>query len=484
MPLSAGEDEKALRDLHAQLSARQPGLHTIQVLSVDPNSDDEWRWLLLSSQADTYREAVAAFTLYKSRNGQAERTLAFDDNEDPLGLYRWWEQKKPRETASADELKFIRESFGKLVPIASREPLEERYRTWVNFLQLYFEEGGSTLWLTIRHRLRGMEKPPVSALFLVFDRPVQDDVLNAIVYRAREFLFDQVLRFYERQIEKQHEVIEKGIREYLLNDPEEMLIADETRDQIKRLRPLLSGRIPLVIEGERGTGKLSVARLAHKAQGLAARWGQPRDLAARSNEPLVINGMWLSGDHAETCGYLKDKEILSSSGELNEAFSADVIFDDLHMASRQAQHVVYRMIERRFGWDGDLAEEVAPSWILVTVSPSLDHAIQHGRLIPELGILSAFKISLPTLHDRLGTAPGERRLAEFRKIVRYLAERARQVIPHSRELVLSDEDLRGWMSESWHDNYWGLRQRVLQEVIASLANEATPIAGAGQPEAA
>ncbi|HEY0414144.1 MAG TPA: hypothetical protein VGD66_13485 [Allosphingosinicella sp.] len=470
MPPFSGEDEAAIRQLYTDLSADQPGLHTIQILSIDPDTDDEWRWLLLSCHTDKFREAVELFTKYRRTEGQAEKTLAFDDNTEPLGRYTSWPSKTPAVAESKVDLKFIRQKYGKLTPIVSAESLDSRYKSWCDALAYCFDEGGSTIWLTIRHRLRGAEQPPVSSMFLVFDSEIEIAVRSAVVHRAREFLFDQVLRFYERQVEKQHEVMEKGLRDYLLKDPADMLIAGETMAQIKRMKPLLTGRIPLVIEGERGTGKLNVARLVQEARTCMPTCGYTACAAGDDGDPIVINGMLLSEDQGDACGYLQQKGIITSNGELDDSFCADVIFDDLHLAGRKAQHIVYRMIDQRFGWEAKPDDSrSAPPWILVTVAPNLESAIQRGQLIPELSILGAFRISLPTLHDRLGSASSEQRLQEFRAIVSYLASRARQVVPHSRKVVLSDEDLKAWMAESWQDNYWGLRQRVLQQAIASLA---------------
>src|SRR4051812_2462769 len=91
------EDEEGLRNLHSGLEQIQPGLHTIQILTVNPDGDHELRWLLLSSKANAFRQAVQDFTKHKIMAGKAVRTLAYDDNEDSLGSYWWWEPERPKQ---------------------------------------------------------------------------------------------------------------------------------------------------------------------------------------------------------------------------------------------------------------------------------------------------------------------------------------------------------------------------------------------------
>jgi hypothetical protein len=483
VPPSPGDDKAALEGLHRDLEELQPGLHTIQVLTVDPEKDpcadpakkDNWRWLLLSSCSEIYNAAVRDFTRYRISDGEADRTLAFDDNEDPKGRYWPWERKRPtHHCIPKRDLKFEPSEFGELAETPSNEPLEARFDQWKEALEHQFPEGGSSLWLTIRHRLRGSDRKSVSALFLVFDGPVEDPNLAKVVYKSREFLFDQVLRFYERQIDKQHENIEGGIRKYLLGDEQGKLLADTTKHQITGMKPLITGRIPLVVEGPRGTGKLGVARSIQKARkkGLEG-CGHEICPADSAPGPVVVNCMFLSGGRSEVCAHLVQKGLLRVNGELEDSFCGEVIFDDIHLASPQAQHIIYQLVNRRFDPDAERDRGTPAPWVIVTVAPSLEEAISGGRVISELGLLSAFKVSLPTLHDRLGGASWTARLYEFREIVDYLGKRARDVIPHSPEFSVSDDELKAWMAEAWRDNYWGLRQRVLQHVIGSLAKAET-----------
>lgn len=486
MPPSPGDDEAAIQSLHRELEELQPGLHTIQVLTVDPEKEvspdpakkDNWRWLLLSSCIDIYNAAVEDFTHYRIRGGDPVRTLAFDDNMDPLGGYWSWEARPGHHRLPEAELDFRLQEYGRLAEASTDEDLKTRFGLWKESLRHHFPEGGSSLWLTIRHRLRGLERQSVSALFLVFDRAIDESKTARIVYKAREFLFDQVLRFYERQIEKQHERIEEDIREYLLDDREGILLADTTKQQITQMKPFMTGRIPLVVEGARGTGKLGVARSIQKARekGMSGCGHRPCEADAPV-EPLVINCMFLSGERSEACAHLRQKGVLTHKEDLDDTFHGDVIFDDIHLASPVAQHIIYRLVNRRFDWNAENNPEEPAPWVILTVAPSLEEAISHGRVISELGMLSAFAISLPTLHDRLGGISSKGRLGEFRRIVNYLGDKARKVLPHSPVFHVSDNELEAWMTEPWHDNYWGLRQKILQHVIGSLGESEGPLGG-------
>ncbi|BAL22614.1 sigma-54 dependent transcriptional regulator [Azoarcus sp. KH32C] len=168
-----------------------------------------------------------------------------------------------------------------------------------------------------------------------------------------------------------------------------------TRIQMRRLLDAeaqsASGRLPaILISGENGSGKESVARALHME-------------GAQAGGPFVMLNCAAADDRLEAELFGEDGEGGSWPGGLVEAAEGGTLFlAEIGACTKALQARIVALIEgRRVSRDGADYEIAAPLRIVCSTSQSLDVLVRDGRFRPDLlRLLRANAIPVSPLRDR------------------------------------------------------------------------------------
>jgi transcriptional regulator of acetoin/glycerol metabolism len=166
----------------------------------------------------------------------------------------------------------------------------------------------------------------------------------------------------------------------------DVVIEDE--ELVRRLRPLpkvATAGTPVFIQGETGTGKEIIARLAHAASG---RFG-----------PFVSVDARTLGLDAEAALLGRPK---GSPGLLEQAAHGTLCIDEVSALGHSAQATLLQVLDHgSFRHPADGREVRCPVLFVSTATVSLTDEVAASRLLPALRYrIEGFSILLPPLRDR------------------------------------------------------------------------------------
>lgn len=222
--------------------------------------------------------------------------------------------------------------------------------------------------------------------------------------------------------------------------------------EMRRLYPLCEQlaavEVPVIIEGETGTGKEVLAESIHRE-------------SARASGPFVVfdcTAVPASLVEAELFGY-EDSVFGERAGVFEQAAGGTLLIDEIGDLELSIQPRVLRAIERR-----EIQRVGATSFrpvdvrVICASRRDLDHAVQTQRFRDDLfHRLAVARIELPPLRDRVTDIP--QLAAEF---ARELG--SRDSLP---KVVLND-----WMSMSWPGNVRELRNTVARYLAMGAYSQA------------
>lgn len=166
----------------------------------------------------------------------------------------------------------------------------------------------------------------------------------------------------------------------------------ELRDRIIRLALL---DLPVLIEGESGTGKGLAARAIHEG-------------SCRSHRGMVVANLSGMRDTArsECFGHVKGAYTSAwcdHDGYFAQANGSTLFLDDIPDAPLDVQPVLLRAIEeQRFRPMGAVSEVEVDTRIIAATNQSLDHAVKAGRFRQDLYFrLKVHRLTLPPLRAHL-----------------------------------------------------------------------------------
>ena len=161
---------------------------------------------------------------------------------------------------------------------------------------------------------------------------------------------------------------------------------------------LAAANVPVVIEGETGTGKEALAESLHEAGPRASGPFVVLDCAAIP--PAQLEAAIFGQERAERGGEIR-------AGALEEAHGGTLLVDEITALDLDLQGKLHRALQRgetrRLGGRQALA---ADARVLVSTGRNLDHEVGAGRLREDLyARLSAARLELPPLRHRTGDVP-------------------------------------------------------------------------------
>jgi transcriptional regulator with GAF, ATPase, and Fis domain len=153
--------------------------------------------------------------------------------------------------------------------------------------------------------------------------------------------------------------------------------------------------VPVLLEGERGTGKELIAREIHRRSARAAAAFQSLNCSSIPQETI----------EAELFGYVKGAfpgAAMTRHGKFQQASHGTLLIEEITELSPALQSKVLRSVkERTITKIGDSQAEHADVRIIAASSASLDEAVAAGTFMPALAqAVSVVMIALPPLRDR------------------------------------------------------------------------------------
>ncbi len=231
-------------------------------------------------------------------------------------------------------------------------------------------------------------------------------------------------------------------------------------EAMRRLYPLCrrlaDANVPVIIEGETGTGKEVLAEALH-------------EMGPRSSGPFVVY------DCTEVPPNLVESELFGHErgaftgatelrqGFFEQAHGGTLFIDEIGDLSLALQPKLLRALERsevrRVGGSRRISVDVR---VISATRRDLDKQVQDGRFRDDLfHRLAVARVELPPLHKRRGDIP---------LLARHFAElqgEPRDVIP--------PDVLARWEAEPWPGNVRELRNAVARQIALGDLNVASPV---------
>lgn len=217
----------------------------------------------------------------------------------------------------------------------------------------------------------------------------------------------------------------------------------------KRIAVAAKSDIPILIEGERGTGKELVAAMIHR-------------FSSRSNQPFLPTtptASPLSDFDAELFGVISNEQApptILRSGVLALAGHGTVLIDEVGDVPLAVQAKLHRTIEsRQFVRIGDNASQDLQSRLLFSTNRDLEQLLKDGEMREDLySLLSVYKITLPPLRQRRDDIDA---LA-----IAFLAKHAQ-----SKRLTISEEAMCELRNRDWPGNVRELKLAIDHAVLVA-----------------
>ena len=225
--------------------------------------------------------------------------------------------------------------------------------------------------------------------------------------------------------------------------------------KIRTIAPL---KIPVLIEGEKGTGKKLTARTIH-------------EMSTRANEPLIMVDCHEMSDvlsESQLLGHERGAfkgAVTEKKGLIEMAHQGTIVFNAVDELTLKAQALLLRFLENksieRLGSKGQIDVDAR---VIATSDKDLMAAVKEGRFRDDLYFhLSSVTLSMTPLRERLIDIPI---LAKF-----FLQKHAKQ---NKKKVHFSSEAIGALFHHTWLGNVTELEHRIKGAVVMAVGGNINP----------
>ena len=216
---------------------------------------------------------------------------------------------------------------------------------------------------------------------------------------------------------------------------------------------LAAANVPVIIEGETGTGKEALAEALHEASSRAAAPFVVFDCTAVA--PNLVESELFGHERGAFTG-----AVATRRGVFEQAQGGTLLIDEIGDLEMSLQPKLLRVLERgevrRVGGDKSIPLDVR---VLAATRRDLDHEVQAGRFRDDLfHRLAVARVELPPLRERKGDVA---LLARH-----FAAQQAKQA--HASGTTLDPSLLSSEVLARWEDSAWPGNVRELRNAVARL----------------
>jgi two-component system NtrC family response regulator len=229
------------------------------------------------------------------------------------------------------------------------------------------------------------------------------------------------------------------------------------RDLFEQIRRVAAGDIPILLEGEKGTGKKLAARTIHR---LSPRKKDPLVLIDCASNPVLFpDNLCLDADKSPG----SDR---AGQGGLDGERRGTVVLDRIDELAPELQAKLFQFLDRKNPQDPDgEAHCVAGFGIVATTDADLKQKATDGLFRRDLyQRLSLITLTLPPLRGR---GHDISHLADY-FLKKYAVKRARKIAGFSAKA------LEAMMCYHWPENVAELDQRIRRAVLMAPGKKITP----------
>jgi DNA-binding NtrC family response regulator len=233
-----------------------------------------------------------------------------------------------------------------------------------------------------------------AAVFVVTGRGTIDRAVESLHEGARDFLtkpiaFDRLRAMLDRVLRERRATREpRGRIAFVARSP-------SMRRFIEELDAVARSTAPILLLGETGTGKSTIAREIH------AR-------SPRAKGPVIdVNGAGLRGDFLESELFGHERgaftgAVAPKSGLLEEADGGTLFLDEIGDIELEVQAKILKVLEeRRFRRLGDVRERTVDVRLVAATHRSLEQLVRAGSFREDLYYrISTLSLTVPPLRER------------------------------------------------------------------------------------
>lgn len=337
--------------------------------------------------------------------------------------------------------------------------VQDYLASWVKCLRLAFSNRGATMWVPQAHYGQPGGFSPVSSAFLLFNQPIPESVQYRVAKLVRDFLVWALGHYYAMELGIAHELNVALLRDVMGKSITLDELGSRIKQKIETIEKAILSPYPILITGESGTGKLSVASAIHDIREKWFAQNRPNDACAQPLRRIHLSGLSSPHQTADDVRGAIEKRLglsdTSTHAQKEHVWKkGTIVFDDIHAASALAQDVISELLNE----PPATSNNQAPGWLplpkpIFVSLPGLSNSAASGRFSSSLLTqIQTFEIVCPPLRERRD---------ELKALALRIIKQLKTALNHPDDFELTEDQERYVTNHTWPGNF-----RELQGYLA------------------